>query len=193
MQGIEPGISRFPDAQIAHLRSGPSDHPGMTSLKRNSAFPRRDAPELCVILFPSDNRGCRKRRVTVAPAATSHTAPQSASSPFRPRALLARERLQWPPVAHRRRPTRPSGPIPPAPALRESPPDSTDPGSAPQEESVRPLRQPAHGGGSHVTISRPAGPALHVDREVTDRESAPGGWLRRTVPGGLAVSPELAL
>jgi len=27
---IEPGISRFPDAQFAHLRSGPSDHPGMT-------------------------------------------------------------------------------------------------------------------------------------------------------------------
>src|SRR3979409_450103 len=26
----EPGISRFPRCAIAHLRSGPSDHPGMT-------------------------------------------------------------------------------------------------------------------------------------------------------------------
>ena len=30
MRSIEPGISRFPDAQFAHLKSGPSDHPGMT-------------------------------------------------------------------------------------------------------------------------------------------------------------------
>src|ERR1700712_3289232 len=30
MGSIEPGISKFPRCAIAHLRSGPSDHPGMT-------------------------------------------------------------------------------------------------------------------------------------------------------------------
>src|SRR6266849_171366 len=29
---IEPGISRFPRCAIAHLRSGPADHPGMTAM-----------------------------------------------------------------------------------------------------------------------------------------------------------------
>src|SRR6266446_3972920 len=59
----------IPRCAIAHLRSGPSDHPGMTesgSPQRRQVHmrlraSRRDAPELCIYFPPKEgvgNAGC---------------------------------------------------------------------------------------------------------------------------------------
>ena len=41
---------------------------GSPNSKRNFAFPRRDAPEACIIVSPSENRGRRESRMRAAPA-----------------------------------------------------------------------------------------------------------------------------
>ena len=63
----EPGISRFPDAQFAHLRSG-ADAPSRNDGGYASAISRLDAPEVCQEFPCAPLRGRGEYRVHAAPA-----------------------------------------------------------------------------------------------------------------------------